>query len=191
MWLRPSTFRPMDEIRKAKGSASRLTDQQRSSVLLGAPPLVDLSNGRPLFSAGPALAARRAAGRTTRSGRRVQQRLLWSQLRRRQAGGQGRASGRCRLRSRRPGLESRDKRGRPGDSLSRRTQAPPAERRLAPFRPRAGRLGLGGRAGCVPVWPCSAARARCSGPPGRGPAQGLQDWLPSVDLTAPCSRLKR
>lgn len=102
-----------------------------------------------------------------------------------------RRSGRCRLRSRRPGRESRDGvPGRPRDILSRRTRAPPTERRLAPFRPGAGRLGLGGRAGCVLVWPCSAARARRSRPPGRGPAQGLQDWPPGVDLTAPCSRLK-
>lgn len=189
----------MDELRKAKGSASRLTDQQRSSVLPGAPPLVDLSNGRPLFSAGPALAARRAAGRTTRSGRRVQQRPVWSQLRRRQGrprriGADGKPAARAGRQVAEPTSGRREQErdtGRPGDILSRRTRAPPAERRLAPFRPRAGRLGLERRAGCVPVWHCSAARARRSGPPGRGPAQGLQDWPPSVDLTAPCSRLKR
>lgn len=140
--------------------------------MLGAPPLVDLSNGRPLFSAGPALAARRAAGRTTRSGRRVQQRLVWSQLPQRQgrprrigadgkraakAGRQGGAGCGADVRAARAGTSGAD----PGIVRA----GGPRRRRLSGGSPPSG-PGLVG-------WASGAGRAACRSGPALRPALGV------------------
>lgn len=180
-WLRPALL---------PTNASKPPDQQASSVLLRVPPPADSSNGRPPFCAGPAPAARRAAGRRARSGRRAPRRPGWPELGRRprdwggrRAGGRGGwdvlAVGAAGPAS---GLRPQGRRSEPEGIPGGRAR----HRRLpgggsGPEGP--GLVGGAAGAGRAArrVWLCPAARPGRTGPLGHAPAQRLRVWSPCVD----------